>query len=102
MARALTAALAAALLVAVPGASGAPGAEAPRRGGTLALTGIPRESACLNAFFQRCDAGGLPLPAVVMGMVLPGAYRIDPDLTLRPHLVSGVDVTKAPPFTTTR
>ena len=40
VARALAAALAAALL-AVPGAGGAPGAETPRRGGTLVLTGTP-------------------------------------------------------------
>ena len=98
MARALAAALAAAFL-AVPGAGAVPDAEAPRRGGTVALTGTPRESACLNAFFERCQAGNLPF--MVMDMVLPGAYRLGSDLTLRPALVSGVDVTTAPPFTLT-
>ena len=38
---------------------------------------------------------------MVMGMVLPGAFRAGPDLTLRPHLVSHVDETRAPPFTLT-
>ena len=101
MARALGAALAAALLAVVPGAGAAPGAETPRRGGTLVLAGGGRESACLNAFFQRCDAGGIPLPLLVMGMVLPGAFRIDRDLTLRPHLVSHVEFTTKAPFTLT-
>ena len=87
MARALTAALAAALLVAVPGAAGAPGAETPRRGGTLVLAGTALEPACLNAFFERCQAGNLSV--MVMGMVLPGAFRVGPDLTLRPHLSRG-------------
>jgi peptide/nickel transport system substrate-binding protein len=36
-----------------------------------------------------------------MGTVLPGAFGVGPDLTLRPNLVSVVDVTRAPPFTLT-
>ena len=101
LARALTAALAAALLVAVPGAAGAPGAETPRRGGTLVLdrrspgVGVPER------LLRALRRGRIPFPFMVMGMVLPGAYRLGPDLTLRPHLVSRVDVTKTPPFTLT-
>jgi peptide/nickel transport system substrate-binding protein len=99
VARALRAALAAALLVAVPGAGAATDAETPRRGGTVVLAGTPREPACLNAFFTRCQQRNLPL--MVMGMVLPGAYSLGPDLTLRPNLVSHVDRTTEPPFTLT-
>jgi peptide/nickel transport system substrate-binding protein len=87
------------LLVAVPSAGGASGVETPRPGGTVALAGTVLEPACLNAFFKRCQAGNLT--SMVMGMVLPGAYRLGPDLTLRPNLVSHVEVKKTPPFTLT-
>jgi peptide/nickel transport system substrate-binding protein len=100
VARALAAALAVALL-AVPGAGGASGAESPRRGGTVVLTGIAREPPCLNAFFQRCHSADDFGPAWVMGAVLPGAFRVGPDLALRPYLVSHVEVKKTPPFTLT-
>jgi peptide/nickel transport system substrate-binding protein len=95
---ALAAAFAAALL-AVPGAGAAPDADAPRRGGTVALAGAVLEPACLNAFFKRCRDGNLP--AMMMGLVLPGAFRAGPGPTLRPNLVSHVDYTRAPPFTLT-
>jgi peptide/nickel transport system substrate-binding protein len=100
VARALAATLAAALLV-VPWAGGAPDAEAPRRGGTVVLTGVARESSCLNAFFKRCRSGDDFLSSWVMGAVLPGAFRVGSDLRLRPNLVSRVDYTTAPPFTFT-
>ncbi len=98
-ARALAAALAVALLVAVPSAGGS-GTQTPKRGGTVVLTGVPREPACLNAFLPRCRAAG-GLAEWVMQTVLPGAFRIGPRLELRPNLVSSVDVTKTPPFTLT-
>ena len=65
------------------------------------LTGVAREPACLNAFYRRCRSADDFATSWVMGAVLPGAYRVGPDLTLRPNLVSHVDRTRAPPFTFT-
>ena len=93
MARALTAALAAALLVAVPGAGGAPGAETPRRGGTVVFGPAAFEPACLNPLV----CGYAPVDQ----KVLTPAFAVAPDLTLKPMLVSGVDFTRRPPFTLT-
>ncbi len=93
MARALTAALAAALLVAVPGAAGAPDAETPRRGGTVVFGPAAFEPACLNPLV----CGYAP----VNQKVLTPAFAVAPDLTLKPMLVSGVDFTRQPPFTLT-
>ena len=74
--------------------------QAPKRGGTVVLTGVPREPACLNAFIRALPGGW---SACRMGheAVLPGAFRVGPGLELRPNLVSRVDVTKTPPFTLT-
>ena len=91
MARALAAALAAALLVAVPGAGGAPGAETPRRGGTLELV-IALEPTCLNVLVSSCTG---------VGGVLEGAFRTGADLRRHERLVSEVDFTREPPFTLT-
>jgi peptide/nickel transport system substrate-binding protein len=101
VARALAAAFAAALVAVVPGAGAAPDAETPRRGGTVVLTGVAREPACLNAFFKRCRSADDFATDWVMSAVLPGAYRVGPGLTLRPHLVSHVDFTRTPPFALT-
>ena len=100
MARALAAALAAALLV-VARARAAPPVQTPRRGGTVVLTESLREPACLNAFFKRCRSADDFATDWVIGAVLPGAYRVGPGLELRRHLVSRVDVSGTPPFTLT-
>jgi peptide/nickel transport system substrate-binding protein len=89
------------VLLAVPGAGGSPGADTPRRGGTVVLTGVAREPGCLNAFFKRCRSADNFGSTWVMGAVLPGAFRVGRDLTLRPNLVSHVVVKKTPPFTLT-
>ena len=90
MARAsLAAALAAALLVAVPAAGGAPGAETPRRGGTVVFGPAAFEPACLNPLV----CGYAP----VNQKVLTPAFAVAPDLTLRPMLVSDVVYTKSRP-----
>jgi peptide/nickel transport system substrate-binding protein len=102
VARALAAALAAALL-AVPGAGGMPDAETPRRGGTVVLTGAAREEGCLNVFLlcSRAALNGL-LPHFVMSTVLPGAFREGPGRDLQPNLVEpDVVPTKKRPFTVT-
>jgi peptide/nickel transport system substrate-binding protein len=92
VARALTAALAAALLVGVPGAGGASGAETPRRGGTVVF-GPTAEPACLNPLVCGYEP--------VNQKVLTPAFALAPDLTLKPRLVSGVVYTTKPPFTLT-
>jgi ABC-type transport system substrate-binding protein len=95
VAHALAAALAAALL-AVSGVGGAPGAEAPRRGGTLSIyrpaASIP---ACFNPF--ACER---VQPDPLLTQVLEGAFEAGPDLVQRPNLVSGVTLAKKP-FTLT-
>ncbi len=96
MARALAAALAASLLVAVSGAAGS-GAQTPARGGTVVF-GVVAEPTCLNVLLELC--GGFT-SFWITEEVLPGAFTLAPDFTLRPRLVSDVDVTKEPPFTLT-
>ena len=91
MARALAAALAAALLVAVPGAGGAPGAETPRPGGTLELV-IALEPPCLNVLVSPCVASVEYWKARSGPVPISGAI---------PKLVSDVDFTREPPFTLT-
>ena len=93
MARALAAALAAALLVVVPSAGGAPGAETPRSGGTLVALRL--EPACLNPF-----ACAVPQDDPAITQVLEGAFEVGPDLVPRPNLVSGVEIGRKP-FTLT-
>ncbi len=94
MARAaLAAAVATALLVAVPGAAGAPGAETPRRGGTIIVLRL--EPSCLNPF--ACEV--LPDDPAI-SQVLEGAFEVGPDLVPRPNLVSDVDIGRRP-FTLT-
>ncbi|HET6617899.1 MAG TPA: ABC transporter substrate-binding protein, partial [Gemmatimonadota bacterium] len=93
MARTLTAALAAALLAVVPGAGAAPGAETPRRGGTVVALRL--EPTCLNPF--ACPV--LPDDEAIT-QVLEGAFEVGPDLVRRPNLVSGVDIGRKP-FTLT-
>ena len=103
MARALAAALAAALVAVVPGAGAALDADAPRRGGTVVLTSAAREEGCLNALLA-CSSRAFNgfLPHIIMSTVLPGAFREGPGLTLLPNLVEPhVDVAKTPPFTLT-
>jgi peptide/nickel transport system substrate-binding protein len=87
---ALAAAMAVSLL-AVSGAGGA-GAQTPKRGGTANVV-MALEPPCLN-FVIGCQG------APVLG-VIEGAFKMAPDYTLRPRLVSGVDVTTKPPFTLT-
>ena len=88
MARALAAALAAALLAVVPGAGAAPGAEAPRRGGTIDV-GTMREPPCINPYLLRCgdsvDSGNL------MRLALRSAFVVGPGFTWRPDHVAGGD-----------
>lgn len=96
MARALAAALAAALLV-VPGAGAVPDADAPRVGGTVALLwGAIGEPPCLNVLVRPCANIILPV-----GSVLYGAFQVAPDSTYRPALVSRADFRRSPPFTLT-
>ena len=98
MARALAAALAAALLAVVLGAGAAPGAETPRRGGTIDV-GMMREPACINPYLLRCgdsvDSGN------IMRLALRGAFVVGPGFTWRPDLVTRADFTTSPPFTIT-
>ena len=94
---ALAAAIAVSLL-AVSGAGGA-GAQTPRKGGTVVFGPI-REPACLTTFLFVCQGGG-PAFEWIAENVLPPAYIVGPDFTLRPRLVSEVMYTKRPPFTLT-
>jgi ABC-type transport system substrate-binding protein len=89
---ALLAAVAVSLL-AVSGAGGAP-EQTPKRGGTLVIgTGTQGEPSCLNVLLY-CGV----LPALVW-KVLPGAFEVQPDATLRPNLVSDARIVRRQPFT---
>ena len=85
-------------LAAISGASGAP-EQTPKRGGTLVI-GTLREPPCLNAFMERCHQG-IPPAGHIMNLVLRGAFAVGPRFTWRPDLVTGVNVTKKPPYTLT-
>ena len=94
-ARTLAAALAVALLVAVPSAGGS-GAQTPTRGGTLYVA-RPAQTVgtCLNPF--ACPIGDFD---PFLSQVLEGAFETGPDLVQRPNLVSGFTVARKP-FTVT-
>ena len=89
---AITGLLVSIALVAAP-ASGAP-AQTPKRGGTLVIgTGTQGEPSCLNVLL---DCGVLP---ALVRKVLPGAFEVQPDATLRPNLVSDARIVRRQPFT---
>jgi len=85
--------LVAAAVVASP-AAGTP-AQTPRVGGTLEVAALT-EPPCLSPLVSPCQDGTLPVYGV-----LEGAFKIGPDLTRHPRLVSHVDFTTKPPFTLT-
>jgi peptide/nickel transport system substrate-binding protein len=91
---AVTASIAGALL-AVSGAGGT-GAQTPRVGGAIASAA--NEPSCLNDFLVA--ACGVNVGPPVSFLVFKGAFKLAPDYTLRPDLVSRVEVTKKP-FTLT-
>jgi peptide/nickel transport system substrate-binding protein len=96
MARPIT--LTAAIVITLLAVFGAGGvlAEAPKRGGTVAVAepaGV--EPACFNPLVENC--GG---PATFVRRILEGAFKVGPDLSYRPDLVSSVTPTKKP-FTLT-
>lgn len=96
MARALAAAIAASLL-AVSGAGGSD-AQAPRKGGTV-VYGFRNEPPCLNVLVPVCSS--VNADGRVPGLVLRGAFKVDPRNTLQPDLVSNVEFTRTVPFTLT-
>ncbi len=83
-------------LLAVSGAGGA-GAQTPKRGGTV-VYGTPNEPPCLNILIPVCSS--VPADGFVPGLVLKGAFKIDPGNTFRPDLAT-VEFTRKPPFTLT-
>ena len=95
---ALAAAIAVSLL-AVAGAESSD-AQAPTRGGTV-VVGTYFEPACLNAYLERCGSN-VPWVRILSSLSLRGAFSIGRDSTsYEPDLVTGVDVTRTPPFTLT-
>jgi peptide/nickel transport system substrate-binding protein len=74
------------------------GAQTPRKGGTVTF-GPVFESPCLNRLVTSCYTGDLLLS--IAEKVLQPAFDVGPRFTFRPRLVSGVTVTKRPPFTLT-
>ena len=70
--------------------------QAPKRGGTLVIgTATQAEPSCLNVLLIRCNA-----PTSLLGpQILPGAYAVLPNATLRPDLVSGGRIVRRQPFT---
>ncbi len=88
--------LAAAAVVAAPTAS-AP-QQTPKRGGTVVF-GPVAELSCLNPF-RDCRVLG-PQFNWIVDKVLPGAFALARDSTLRPRLVSAVTFTRTDPFTLT-
>ena len=89
---ALTAAIAVSLL-AVSGAGGAATQQTPKRGGTIAVSGL--EPACLNPLVAACLNSS---PLFEVEEVLEPAFDVDARFTFRPRLVSGVTVSHRPPF----
>ena len=90
--------VACASLLVISGAGGT-SPQAPKSGGTIAVTGLI-EPACLNPLVATCvNAGpGLEFP---VEKVLEPAFDVDARFTWRPRLVSGVTVSHRPPFTLT-
>jgi peptide/nickel transport system substrate-binding protein len=88
---AIAAVMAAASLLAVAGAGGAP-AQSPKRGGTVVFGPIGALR-CMNPLLFVC---GPP-----ESVVLAGAFAFGPDFTPQPRLVSRVRFTTSLPFTLT-
>lgn len=90
-------ALVGALVAALLPVSGAGGTEAqrPKRGGTLNIV-MAIEPPCVSPIVDPCQNLVLPIRGVV-----EGAFKQRPDWSWEPRLVSGVDVTRKPPFTLT-
>ena len=87
-------ALAVAGVMAVGPAVGAP-EQTPKRGGTLVIGTVTQgEPSCLNVFLARCN-----VPSNLVEQVLPGAFKIWPDATLRPNLVSDAEIVRKQPVT---
>jgi peptide/nickel transport system substrate-binding protein len=86
------------LLLVVSGAGGTR-SQTPKSGGTIAVNGL-FEPACLNPLVSTCGPGdpGLSFP---VEKVLEPAFDVDARFTFRPRLVSGVTVSRRPPFTLT-
>jgi len=79
--------------IAVAPAATAP-EQTPKRGGTLVIgTLMQGEPSCLN-MLGTCNT-----PDVLLEQILPGAFEIHPDATLRPNLVSGAGIVRRQPFT---
>jgi len=91
---ALAAAIVASLL-AVSGVGGASAQESPKVGGTISVDG-GLEPACLN----RLACASSPFLFALDEVLLP-AFDVDARFTFRPRLVSGVTVSRRPPFTLT-
>jgi peptide/nickel transport system substrate-binding protein len=96
---ALAATVAAALL-AVSGAGGAATQQTAKRGGTVVF-GPVREPACLSPSCGGLGPGGGPAVGWIDEIVLPPAFVVGPDSSLRPRLVSRVSYTTTEPFTLT-
>ena len=98
--RALAAVLVGALL-GVSGAGGS-GAQAPRVGGTVVYGGPFGEPACLSPFRAECAPGSTALSlGFIASKVLEAPFDVGPDLTWRPRLVSNVTFTTRPPIALT-
>ena len=97
MARALAAAIVVSLL-AVSGAGGAASQQTPKRGGAVVFA--TNEPSCLNDFLVAACQQVNAVPAVSY-LVFKGAFKLAPDYTLRPDLVSNVEFTTKPPYTLT-
>lgn len=94
MIRRWTIAVLALAAIAASPAAGTSG-QTSRTGGTLEIVS-PLEPACLNPVVSPCQDAILPTYGV-----LEGAFKLGPDFTRHPRLVSHVDFTKEPPLTLT-
>ncbi len=80
-------------VVAVAPAAGTSG-QTPKRGGTLVVAAaLHTEPACLNLFVSSCSAPS------DLGLILSGAFKVTPNATFRPDLVSSARVVSRSPFT---
>jgi peptide/nickel transport system substrate-binding protein len=98
---ALAAAIAVSLLV-VAGAGGSD-AQTPKRGGTAVMWASGYETPCITPWLEDCFTGTTfrPFSAFFSYAVLAGAFRLRPDWTYEPYLVSGADFTRKPPWALT-
>ena len=89
-------------LLVVAGAGGSV-VQTPRRGGTVVVWAPGGETPCITPWLEACFSAKVfrPFSFSFPYAVLAGTFRVGPDGTFEPYLVSGVDFTRKPPWVLT-